>query len=86
VKEPEALKAYLAQLTISDVSQLYRFDRGPQEVDFVFKKGGETIRMTLSDHVLLFRGHESRYQNYYVGDEIDWDYLESLLWDEPPGA
>jgi hypothetical protein len=84
VKEPEALKDYLAGLEICDVSGLYELEEGPQEIRIFLEKDGESIRVTLSDHVMGFRGHGSRYESYYVEDEIDWDYLESLLWLEPP--
>ena len=84
VKEPEALKDYLAGLEICDVSGLYELEEGPREIRIFLDKDGESIRVTLSDHVMGFRGHGSRYESYYVEDEIDWDYLESLLWLEPP--
>ena len=84
VKEPEALKDYLAGLEICDVSGLYELEEGPQKIRIFLEKDGGSIRVTLSDHVMHFRGHGSRYQSYYVEDEIDWEYLESLLWLELP--
>ena len=83
VKEPEALKDYLAGLEICDVSGLYELEEGPREIRIFLDKDGESIRVTLSDHVMRFRGHGYRYESFYVEDEIDWDYLERLLWLEP---
>lgn len=80
VKEPDALKDYLAQLEIRDVSGLYELEEGPQEMRVFLEKDGASIRVTLSDHVLRFRGHGSRYESYFLEDEIDWEYLKSLLW------
>lgn len=79
VKDPEGLKDYLARLSIRDVSQLYELDQGPQKVSVVLEKDGGSVRVTLSDHVLRFRGHGAPYESYFVEDEIDWAYLDTLL-------
>jgi len=78
--QPEALKAYLAQLEIYEVPDLYDFSDEGRCIDLNLHRGEENIHLSLSDNTLLLGGTGKRMKHYFIPEEIDWDYLRGLLY------
>ena len=81
IADEEAFHAYLAGLTVYELTGNYSFNDSQRCFTYLMNTPGGTMVVMLYDHavktVWLFKDTQAQY--YYVPDGIDWDYISTLI-------
>lgn len=80
VEKPDELKEYLASLEVYEVADFYDFYDHGAELTLTFRRGEQRVRVALSDHELYVSGTHHDAQHYFLPEDVDWTYVESLLY------
>ena len=80
--EEESLKKYLAGIRFCKITGNYSFPDGEQNIHIRFYGPDGVLNVSLADDALKVTplyGEKIISKKYYCNEEIDWDYLYSLL-------
>ena len=81
IADEEAFHAYLAGLTVYELTGNYSFSDSERCFTYLMDTPGGTMVVMLYDNavktVWLFRDTQAQY--YYVPEGIDWDYINTLI-------
>ena len=85
IADAEAFHAYLAGLTVYELTGNYSFSDSERCFTYVMDTQGGTMVVMLYDNVVktvwLHRDAQAEY--YYVPEGIDWDYIETVIIPHP---
>ena len=85
IADAEAFHAYLAGLTVYELTGNYSFSDSESCFTYVMDTQGGTMVVMLYDNVVktvwLHRDAQAEY--YYVPEGIDWDYIETVIIPHP---